>query len=220
MSDLTSQILALANLRSPHIANRLGCSARYVRRVLSRHGLAHDHGPPRGQCNPSWRGGRMVDSDGYVCLKTKPTRVLEHRVVMQRELGRLLLPQEVVDHIDGITIHNDPANLRLFSSNADHLAATTRKPRQWSASGLENIGARTDLGVEIQPVDIHHRRKERGDVRLRAILRAALELGTTHPCLCGTTHWLEQKGIDPASRHSLELAWIDLENRYAQDLRL
>ncbi len=161
----------------------------------------------------------MVDLDGYVLTQTKPSRVSEHRQVMEKILGRELQKKEVVDHRDGITIHNAADNLRLFASNADHLRATiSGRPRKFSVSGLANIGARTDLGTAIQPVDTHHRRKARGDVRLLAILRAALELGTKHPCLCGTRHWLEQIGIDPYSHPSLELAWDGLMSRYEADL--
>jgi len=161
----------------------------------------------------------MVDKDGYVLLKTSPHRVSEHRQVMESVLCRPLTDEEVVDHINGITIHNDPSNLRLFASNGDHLAATlVGRSKNWSVSGRANIGVRTDRGLNLEPVDIYRQRKERGDVRLLAILRAALELGITHRCLLGTTHWLKQRGIDPTSRHSLELAWVELMNRYELDL--
>ena len=219
MSELVEKILALSHLRSPYIASELGCSARYVRRVLNRHGHAHPHGPPSGPDNPAWTGGRIVDLDGYVLLKTKPIRIAEHRHVMECQLGRSLVAGEVVDHIDGITIHNDPTNLRLFESNSEHLRETLKgRPKQICASGLMSIKQRFALPVMRQPVDTYRLRKERGDVRLRAILRAALELGITHPCLCGTTHWLERNGIDPRSRPSLVSAWEALERRYAEDL--
>lgn len=218
MSDLSERILALGHLPSTHIADRLGCSSRYARRVLAGHGLAKPVGPPPGAGNSSWRGGRMVDLDGYVLLQTKPRRLSEHRVVAAKTLGRDLAGGEVVDHRDGITIHNAPENLRVFPSNAAHLRATLRKRPLWSCAGLENIGKRTDLGASLQPVDTYRLRRERGDLRLRSILRAALELGTDHPCLCGTLHWLEQSGIDPASRPSLEHAWADLLRRFEADL--
>lgn len=215
------EILALSELPSTEIAKIVGCSPRYVRRVLLRHNLSHPVGAPRGERNPSWVGGRMVGLDGYVLTQTKPCRVSEHRSVMEQILGRNLQEGEVVDHINGITIHNDPDNLRLFASNGEHLSATiTGVKRNWSESGLANIGVRTDLGVSLEPVDTYRRRRERGDVRLRAILRASLELGITHPCLLGTTHWLVQRGIDPKSYRSLERAWRELQNRYEQDLAL
>jgi hypothetical protein len=165
----------------------------------------------------------MVDLDGYVLLRTKPSRVLEHRQVAAKTLGRDLLESEVVDHIDGITIHNDPKNLRVFATNAEHLRATiTGQDRSASVSsaGRRNIRAQKKnlVGTTLPPVDTYRLRKERGDVRLRAILRAVRELGKGHPCLSGTTHWLKQIGIDPDCDRSLEHAWAALESRYAADL--
>lgn len=208
------------DLNSAQIAEICGENQRYCQKLLRRFGFAKPVGAPQGNRNPSWKGGRMVDSDGYVMLQTKPTRVSEHRQVMAEVLGRPLTQSEVVDHIDGITIHNHPSNLRLFATNGEHLAETSRNPRKWSASGLANIGARTDLGSKIQRVDTYRLRKERGDVRLRAILRASLELGIDHPCLSGTQHWLVDIGIDPKCYRSLERAWAELCQRYEADLSL
>jgi len=218
MTDLADRILALAHLPSTEIGPLLGCSSRYARRILQRHGLAHPVGAPEGDRNPSWRGGRSVDLDGYILLGSHDRRLTEHRLVMAQTLGRDLLPDEVVDHIDGITIHNAPENLRLFATNGEHLATTATGPRQWSVSGRQNTTTALAGGALTQLVDTYRLRKERGDVRLRAILRAALELGTEHPCLLGTTHWLTQIGIDPKSRPSLERGFRELSRRYAEDL--
>ena len=171
---LTEQILELAHLRSLQIAERLGCSARYARRILKRHGLAHPVGPPDGPDNPAWVGGRSIDLDGYVKVSAGPYQILEHRMLLEHHLGRGLRKGEVVDHIDGLTLHNILENLRLFPSNAAHLEATLRECPQWSASGRRNIRQRGLLPYV--PVSTYRLRKERGDVRLRAILRAALEL--------------------------------------------
>lgn len=45
----------------------------------------------------------------------------EHRVVMERILGRKLEKGEVVHHIDRNKKNNDPSNLQLFSSQAEHV---------------------------------------------------------------------------------------------------
>jgi len=211
--------LALAGHRRIEIAEKLGCSYRYTGRVLKAAGI--HMGRPAGADNHAWRGGRMIDLDGYVLVQTTPTRLSEHRQLMTRELGRDLAETEVVDHIDGITIHNDPTNLRVFSTNGEHLRETiSGRPKQISEAGRLNIRAQKKnlVGTALQPVDIYRRRKARGDVRLRAILRAALELGKEHPCLSGTQHWLEQAQIDPCSDRSLQRAWGDLCRRYEQDL--
>jgi hypothetical protein len=53
--------------------------------------------------------------DGYIRL-TLPDgrRVLEHVLVMERQLGRRLVPPENVHHKNGIGYDNDPGNLELW----------------------------------------------------------------------------------------------------------
>ena len=82
-----------------------------------------------GNHPPRWNGGkREKRSDGYIQIQaknhpsaTKEGYVLEHRLVMERVLGRFLLESEVVHHIDGNRKNNSPENLMVFSSGADHL---------------------------------------------------------------------------------------------------
>lgn len=40
--------------------------------------------------------------------------LFEHRFVMAKALGRPLWPNELVDHMDGNKLNNDPSNLRLY----------------------------------------------------------------------------------------------------------
>jgi hypothetical protein len=157
----------------------------------------------------------MVDLDGYVLLQTRPTRVSEHRKVAEEMLGRPLLPEEVVDHIDGITIHNDPSNLRVFPTNGAHLSATlSGTPRRWSEKGRRNIGVRSDLGKAYQRVDTYNLRKKSGDVRLQQILLAMLSLGTDSHYLLGTHHYLEKAQIDYSSRSKIEHALAYLYKKW------
>lgn len=45
----------------------------------------------------------------------------EHRQVAEQTLGRDLLPGEIVHHIDGDKRNNDPSNIMVFPSQAEHV---------------------------------------------------------------------------------------------------
>lgn len=140
------QIRELADGRrtAQEIGDLLGVGSECVRRRMVRLGIPRLAAKARPEHNTFWRGGRTVDKDGYVLVKapghphcTKAGYVREHRLVVEATLGRFLLPSEVVDHIDGDPQNNDPSNLRVFASNAEHLRATlsgrpqrSRNPRR------------------------------------------------------------------------------------------
>ena len=80
------------------------------------------------ESNYFWKGGRTVDADGYILVKTpghphadNRGYVREHRLVMEGLIGRYLTPTEVVHHDDRNRANNSPGNLLLFPSNAEHL---------------------------------------------------------------------------------------------------
>jgi hypothetical protein len=94
-----------------------------------------------------WKGGVKL-SKGYRLVRTvdHPNKskhggyVAEHRLVMEKTLGRILLKTEVVDHIDGNILNNSPENLRIFSSNGEHLRETLKgKCPKWSENGIESL---------------------------------------------------------------------------------
>lgn len=119
----------------------------YLRIVMKKNGIARRVGKASMERNVFWKGGRIVDRDGYILVKkndhpyaTKNGYVREHRLVMEQKLGRLLRPTEVVHHIDGNRQNNDPSNLEVFASNADHLKETLAgKIPQWTEDGKRRI---------------------------------------------------------------------------------
>jgi hypothetical protein len=143
----------------------------------------------------------------------------EHRLVVEQDLGRYLRPEEVVDHRDGLTIHNALSNLRVFPTNADHLRETLAgRVQRLSRSGKQNILERFGPPEGRALVDTYRLRKEAGDVRLRQILLLALSLGIDSLFLCGTTHHTKKAGIDMSSRSKIKLALAELDQRWAQVL--
>lgn len=84
----------------------------------------------RGANSPAWKGGVYTDKHGYRQVKLYPDDpfypmaksggyVFEHRLVMARHLGRLLLPYEIVHHLDGNKENNNIKNLKL-TTNGEH----------------------------------------------------------------------------------------------------
>jgi len=72
--------------------------------------------------------GRIINDQGYVLVHTpnhphadKDGNVREHRLVMEKSIGRYLTKIEVVHHINEIRDDNRIENLMLFATNTDHL---------------------------------------------------------------------------------------------------
>lgn len=72
------------------------------------------------QCNSlerhqAWAGGKSLNGDGYVVYRYAPGKtMLEHRYVMEQYLGRKLLNEESVHHINGVRNDNRIENLELW----------------------------------------------------------------------------------------------------------
>lgn len=83
----------------------------------------------RGENTSNWRGGRRrVGTKGAYIYKYSPEHpnskdggyVMEHRLVMEEKLGRLLTKDEIVHHINGDKKDNNIENLELVSDRGTH----------------------------------------------------------------------------------------------------
>ena len=94
---------------------------------------------PRGEAHKNWRGGKYIDSRGYIMVRIFPDNpfypmaqgdgyIPEHRLVIARSLNRCLNSQEIVHH-KGIR-HSDiknksdnlEDNLELTATIGEHVA--------------------------------------------------------------------------------------------------
>ena len=145
------QLIEVDLLTQAQAALLLGCSLSCVERTCRRLGLQTQRtGPRSGDKHTNWKGGRkMVGRYWYVWQPEHPhcTRqgyVAEHRLVQEQKIGRYLLPNEVVHHIDGQSTNNAPENLQHFATNAEHLRhELSGQVPNWTPEGR----ARTIEGV-------------------------------------------------------------------------
>ena len=132
------------------IGRAVGTTRHRVKEFLRHHGetRAFPYSWKGPRCN-QWKGGRIVDEDGYVLVycpghphARNPDKryVLEHRLVMEKHMGRYLTESEVVHHRNDHRSDNRIENLQLFSENREHLRATlTGKCPRWGRKGIRRM---------------------------------------------------------------------------------
>lgn len=87
-----------------------------------------------GEINPHWNGGTAETGGGYIWVTSKGHHrankngyVLEHILVAEKKIGRLLTDLEVVHHEDENKKNNSPDNLMVFPSQSEHMIYHARK---------------------------------------------------------------------------------------------
>lgn len=92
--------------------------------------------------------GRMDNGNGYVRVRDETGRwVLEHRLVMERVLGRRLLPDETVHHINHVRDDNRPENLEVQRRGDHARISTAYGKRKRAAMAAELAEYRRRFGV-------------------------------------------------------------------------
>ena len=94
-----------------------------------------------GEKNGNWSGGRWVNENGYVkiCLPGRGY-VSEHRLVMEKTLGRRLKRSEHIHHIDENPSNNSIENLKLVSPS-EHSKIHWGSPemKKWQSERVKRL---------------------------------------------------------------------------------
>lgn len=119
------------------ISYELKVSSRIVKKYLIRFGATVlDHKNANSFFNSVTDGAKWKNSSGYIEIvcrnhpyKSKRNTVYEHRLIMEKHLGRHLTKEEVIHHINGIKDDNSIENLEL-TSNSLHIANHHKKEKK------------------------------------------------------------------------------------------
>lgn len=71
--------------------------------------------------NRNYKNSKCIDTSGYYVITIDGKTIREHRYVMEQYLGRKLVNNETVHHIDFDKLNNDITNLYLFDNNQYHI---------------------------------------------------------------------------------------------------
>ena len=115
----------------------------------------------QGENNPSWAGGRFVDSDGYVRISLPEHHradsngfVYEHIVVAEGVLGEPIYADRHVHHKNEDKADNAPSNLEVMSAGDHHRGHSPRAKLDGARSGKGGVVVvlpKTALVVSIEP---------------------------------------------------------------------
>jgi len=98
--------------------------------------------------SPNWpnlkKGKAMITPLGYMRININGKRVLQHRHIMEKFIGRKLKKGERIHHNNGNKTDNRIENLQLFSSNAEHMKTAHRvmwdkRKDRYSSETITNI---------------------------------------------------------------------------------
>jgi len=87
---------------------------------------------------------------GYRSVMLNGVRKKEHRMVMERVLGRKLLRSEVVHHRNGDKLDNRPENLELVKGQSEHLRNHWEKENGKAKSGLARMNSKLSIDEVIK----------------------------------------------------------------------
>ena len=105
------------------------CSQKCAKIKMGKNRLTDNH--------PNWKGGRQKTPRGYIYIlkkdhpfANKSGHIMEHRLIMEKKIGRYLTKVEVVHHINHKLDDNRIENLILFATEQEHMKFHQPKGKQ------------------------------------------------------------------------------------------
>jgi hypothetical protein len=174
------------------------CGAHYQRMRAGKLQLGRKIGDKRGRFNPRWNGGTISGPDGRIMVFSPnhphPNRsghyVFRYRLMVEKHLGRYLLPSEIVRHKNGNPTDDRIDNLEVMDRRKH---AKLHAPEMLAAAIPMVLRGERHPHAKLKASDIPKIRKMRaGGMTLSAIGRHFdVNLSNIHKVLMGQT-WRDQ----------------------------
>lgn len=140
MTELKEAIVLIQKGNSEReVARRLNMDRSTLRYNLKKQGIKSSYAQGKRPKNfvSSWFKNKTTSSYGYVLIKKrdhpladKQGYVREHRLVMEKKLGRYLTKEETIHHRNEIKHDNKIENLFLFPNDKFHFTYHQHKKRE------------------------------------------------------------------------------------------
>lgn len=130
LSECVPEIIRLyaSGISGEKIAEKFNVSPQAIYYRLKKASVTlRKSGPAKGELagehNGNWKGGKHIDTQGYVCIRINGKYIREHRIIAGKILGRKLRKGEVIHHKNGNKKDNSTENIEVFASHSVHMAS-------------------------------------------------------------------------------------------------
>jgi hypothetical protein len=175
-------------------------------------------GDKSGENNPNWNGGQK-EQDGRIYIHVpdhprakKSGYVVRARLVMEKSIGRLLSPEEVVHHKNQNTLDDRIENLQLLANDAEHARIHKQKLIEHNGTTLSVVQWAAKIGIRSNTI---YDRLKKGWTVEKALTTPSIYEGknvllTSNGLTLTVAEWSKRTGIkDDCLRRRIILGWSD-----------